>query len=86
MHSISFRSYYYAAENFKRLLQLVRSGYGRYGIVTSLTGIKIDQLAALDSRGYNRSRISSRAVEAYLIQASKVDLSQMIVLTIIPDY
>ncbi|KAK6238698.1 hypothetical protein QUC31_004167 [Theobroma cacao] len=35
-------------------------------------GIKIDQLAALDSRGYNRSRISSRAVEAYLIQASKI--------------
>ncbi|EOX93532.1 Kinase superfamily protein isoform 1 [Theobroma cacao] len=34
-------------------------------------GIKIDQLAALDSRGYNRSRISSRAVEAYLIQILK---------------
>ncbi|GMI73317.1 salt-induced ABC1 kinase 1 [Hibiscus trionum] len=31
-------------------------------------GIKINQLDALDARGYNRSRISSRAIEAYLIQ------------------
>ncbi|XVE72567.1 hypothetical protein DITRI_Ditri11bG0048700 [Diplodiscus trichospermus] len=34
-------------------------------------GIKINQLEALDSRGYNRSRISSRAIEAYLIQILK---------------
>ncbi|XWS31090.1 hypothetical protein CRYUN_Cryun23aG0047600 [Craigia yunnanensis] len=39
-------------------------------------GIKINQLDALDSRGYNHSRISSRAIEAYLIQASNIDLSQ----------
>ncbi|XP_039049227.1 protein ACTIVITY OF BC1 COMPLEX KINASE 7, chloroplastic [Hibiscus syriacus] len=31
-------------------------------------GIKINQLDALDARRYNRSRISSRAIEAYLIQ------------------
>ncbi|XVF21163.1 hypothetical protein REPUB_Repub12eG0067200 [Reevesia pubescens] len=31
-------------------------------------GIKINQLDALDARGFNRSRISSRAIEAYLIQ------------------
>ncbi|KAK9014768.1 hypothetical protein V6N11_005909 [Hibiscus sabdariffa] len=31
-------------------------------------GIKINQLVALDARGYNRSRISSHAIEAYLIQ------------------
>ncbi|KAB2022119.1 hypothetical protein ES319_D07G187000v1 [Gossypium barbadense] len=31
-------------------------------------GIKINQLDALDARGYNRSRISSHAIEAYLIQ------------------
>lgn len=31
-------------------------------------GIKINQLDALDAGGYNRSRISSRAIEAYLIQ------------------
>ncbi|XP_021275254.1 uncharacterized protein LOC110410017 [Herrania umbratica] len=36
-----------------------------------LPGIKIDKLAALDSQGYNRSRISSRAIEAYLIQILK---------------
>ncbi|XWS75903.1 hypothetical protein CRYUN_Cryun01aG0131700 [Craigia yunnanensis] len=34
-------------------------------------GIKINQLDVLDSRGYNRSRISSRAIEAYLIQILK---------------
>ncbi|CAA0837048.1 Protein kinase superfamily protein [Striga hermonthica] len=31
-------------------------------------GIKINQLDLLDKRGYNRSRISSRAVESFLIQ------------------
>ncbi|KAK8971721.1 hypothetical protein V6N11_081423 [Hibiscus sabdariffa] len=31
-------------------------------------GIKINQLDALDARGYNRSQISSHAIEAYLIQ------------------
>lgn len=31
-------------------------------------GIKINNLDMLDSRGYNRSLISSRAIEAYLIQ------------------
>ncbi|KAL3725182.1 hypothetical protein ACJRO7_030229 [Eucalyptus globulus] len=34
-------------------------------------GIKIDQLNLLDSRGFDRSRISSRAIEAYLIQILK---------------
>ncbi|KAE8075507.1 hypothetical protein FH972_014217 [Carpinus fangiana] len=33
-----------------------------------LPGIKINQLDMLDSCGYNRSQISSRAIEAYLIQ------------------
>lgn len=36
-----------------------------------LPGIKINQVDILDSRGYNRSRISSRAIEAYLIQILK---------------
>ncbi|WCJ37359.1 Protein kinase superfamily protein [Euphorbia peplus] len=31
-------------------------------------GVKINQLDVLDSRGLNRSKISSRAIEAYLIQ------------------
>ncbi|KAH7533512.1 hypothetical protein FEM48_Zijuj04G0138800 [Ziziphus jujuba var. spinosa] len=34
-------------------------------------GIKINRLEMLDVRGYSRSRISSRAVEAYLIQILK---------------
>ncbi|GKV18251.1 hypothetical protein SLEP1_g28657 [Rubroshorea leprosula] len=34
-------------------------------------GIKINQLDELDSRGYDRSRISSRVIEAYLIQLLK---------------
>ncbi|KAF5482628.1 hypothetical protein F2P56_003183 [Juglans regia] len=34
-------------------------------------GIKINRLDMLDSRGYNRSRISSRAIESYLIQILK---------------
>ncbi|KAL5540257.1 hypothetical protein UlMin_044497 [Ulmus minor] len=34
-------------------------------------GIKINELALLDSRGYNRPRIASRAIEAYLIQILK---------------
>ncbi|KAK4751078.1 hypothetical protein SAY87_004560 [Trapa incisa] len=34
-------------------------------------GIKINQLEMIDSRGYDRSRISSRAIEAYLIQILK---------------
>uniref|UniRef100_A0A2C9UU49 ABC1 atypical kinase-like domain-containing protein n=1 Tax=Manihot esculenta TaxID=3983 RepID=A0A2C9UU49_MANES len=34
-------------------------------------GVKINQLDVLDSRGYNRSQISSRAIEAYLIQILK---------------
>ncbi|KAG7989893.1 hypothetical protein I3843_03G260200 [Carya illinoinensis] len=34
-------------------------------------GIKINRLDMIDSRGYNRSRISSRAIEAYLIQILK---------------
>ncbi|KAM6548532.1 hypothetical protein CsatB_020208 [Cannabis sativa] len=34
-------------------------------------GIKINELNMLDSRGYSRSRISSRAIEAYLIQILK---------------
>jgi len=33
-----------------------------------MTGIKIDQVDTLTSRGYDRLRISSRATEAYLIQ------------------
>ena len=39
---------------------------------------------ALDSGGYNRSRISSRAIEAYLIQASNIDLSQLTLWLLIP--
>lgn len=34
-------------------------------------GIKINQLDMIDARGYSRSRISSRAIEAYLIQILK---------------
>ncbi|GKV18244.1 hypothetical protein SLEP1_g28651 [Rubroshorea leprosula] len=34
-------------------------------------GVKINQLEELDARGYNRSRISSHAIEAYLIQILK---------------
>ncbi|KAG8387177.1 hypothetical protein BUALT_Bualt03G0226200 [Buddleja alternifolia] len=34
-------------------------------------GIKINQLDKLDARGYSRSRISSHAIEAYLIQILK---------------
>ncbi|XP_057428942.1 protein ACTIVITY OF BC1 COMPLEX KINASE 7, chloroplastic [Lotus japonicus] len=34
-------------------------------------GIKINQIDTLTSRGYNRLRISSRAIEAYLIQILK---------------
>ncbi|XP_021766356.1 LOW QUALITY PROTEIN: uncharacterized protein LOC110730838 [Chenopodium quinoa] len=34
-------------------------------------GVKINNLAKLDARGYNRSRIASRAIEAYLIQILK---------------
>ncbi|TYK08811.1 Kinase superfamily protein isoform 1 [Cucumis melo var. makuwa] len=34
-------------------------------------GVKINQLNVLDSRGFSRSRISSRAIEAYLIQILK---------------
>ncbi|PON87971.1 Protein kinase [Trema orientale] len=34
-------------------------------------GIKINELNMLDSRGHSRSRISSRAIEAYLIQILK---------------
>lgn len=34
-------------------------------------GVKIDRLKMLDSRGFDRSRISSRAIEAYLIQILK---------------
>ncbi|KAL8511374.1 hypothetical protein ACS0TY_017967 [Phlomoides rotata] len=34
-------------------------------------GIKINQLDMIDARGYNRSKISSRAIEAYLIQILK---------------
>lgn len=34
-------------------------------------GTKINQLNVIDARGYNRSRISSRSIEAYLIQILK---------------
>ncbi|KAM7271837.1 hypothetical protein ACFE04_031051 [Oxalis oulophora] len=34
-------------------------------------GIKINQLNKLDSKGFNRSRIASRSIEAYLIQILK---------------
>lgn len=34
------------------------------------TGIKINNLAVLDSRGYSRSLIASRSIESYLIQVS----------------
>ncbi|CAN1121179.1 Protein ACTIVITY OF BC1 COMPLEX KINASE 7, chloroplastic [Linum perenne] len=34
-------------------------------------GVKINELDMLDSRGFNRSRVSSRAIEAYLIQILK---------------
>ena len=33
-----------------------------------LTGIKINRRDMLDAQGFNRSRISSHAIEAYLIQ------------------
>uniref|UniRef100_A0A453KID0 ABC1 atypical kinase-like domain-containing protein n=1 Tax=Aegilops tauschii subsp. strangulata TaxID=200361 RepID=A0A453KID0_AEGTS len=34
-------------------------------------GIKINNLAVLDSRGYSRSLIASRSIESYLIQILK---------------
>ncbi|GAB4825302.1 Protein ACTIVITY OF BC1 COMPLEX KINASE 7, chloroplastic [Ancistrocladus abbreviatus] len=34
-------------------------------------GVKINRLDILDARGYNRSRIASRSIEAYLIQILK---------------
>ncbi|KAI6694527.1 hypothetical protein NL676_022237 [Syzygium grande] len=40
-------------------------------------GVKIDQLNLLDSRGFDRSRISSRAIEAYLIQILKTDAKKV---------
>jgi len=40
------------------------------------TGIKINQVDTLTSRGYDRLRISSRAIEAYLIQVSTLFLSE----------
>lgn len=39
-------------------------------------GIKINQLDMIDAYGYSRSKISSRAVEAYLIQVSFLQLVQ----------
>lgn len=39
-------------------------------------GIKINKLDAIDGRGYNRSQISSRAMEAYLIQILKTVLHE----------
>lgn len=50
------------------------------------TGIKINRLDMIDSRGYNRSRISSRAIEAYLIQVRtffRVEPTKMIYLLLI---
>ncbi|KAL8518106.1 hypothetical protein ACS0TY_009405 [Phlomoides rotata] len=43
------------------------------------SSIKINQLDMIDARGYNRSKISSRAIEAYLIQVMKslVDLGAL---------
>ncbi|KAG2719591.1 hypothetical protein I3760_03G273000 [Carya illinoinensis] len=49
-------------------------------------GIKINRLDMIDSRGYNRSRISSRAIEAYLIQVRtffRVEPTKMIYLLLI---
>ncbi|KAK0589343.1 hypothetical protein LWI29_013003 [Acer saccharum] len=40
-------------------------------IVTCVPGIKINELDALDLRGFSRAQISSRIVEAYLIQILK---------------
>lgn len=40
----------------------------RHVILLLCAGVKINSLDMLDSRGYDRSRISSRAIEAYLIQ------------------
>ncbi|CAM8891074.1 unnamed protein product [Rhodiola kirilowii] len=34
-------------------------------------GVKINQLDVIDGRGYNRTRLASRAIEAYLIQILK---------------
>ncbi|KAA8524877.1 hypothetical protein F0562_011300 [Nyssa sinensis] len=34
-------------------------------------GVKINRLDMIDARGYNRSRISSRSIEAYLVQILK---------------
>lgn len=42
------------------------------------TGIKINQVDTLTSRGYDRLRISSRAIEAYLIQVSTLFLSESV--------
>lgn len=39
---------------------------------TSVSGIKINELNTLDLRGFSRSRIASRAIEAYLIQVINV--------------
>lgn len=47
--------------------------YTRIKVLTLeyVPGIKINQLDKIDARGFNRSKISSRAVEAYLIQMLK---------------
>ena len=42
------------------------------------TGIKINRKDMLDARGFNRSRISSHAIEAYLIQVKGHHLSNFI--------
>lgn len=39
-----------------------------------IAGVKINNLDMIDARGFNRSRISSRSIEAYLIQVKNLNV------------
>ena len=55
---------------------------------TSETGIKINQVDMLTSRGYDPLRISSHAIEAYLIQVHNLNFSKLnlIIIEILSAY
>lgn len=42
--------------------------------MVAFSGIKINNLDVIDAHGYNRSQISSRAIESYLIQVNHLTL------------
>lgn len=53
-----------------------------FDFMNLFVGVKITQLDVLDSKGFNRSRIASRAIEAYLIQVYSNYASRWLVNTI----